>query len=151
MARSSFRRSRRSLPTPAGSCLLLPSTFCVLVLGCLTPCTCHTSFCALAVGHSAPFAYSRLRVLVLGHSSPLNSPCLCPCLRCVILLCLCFCVLPCCLTFAACTCLFSCLGVLPHCVFECPLVLSLTVFVFRAWLLRPNACFLPTLLPHNVK
>ena len=82
----------------------------------------HTSFCALAVRHSTPFAYSRLRVLVLGHSTPLNSPCLCPCLRCVILLCLCSGVFPCCpsLTFAACTFLFSCLGVLPHCVFECP-------------------------------
>ena len=46
MASLSFRRSRRSLPN---YCLLLPSTFCVLVLGRLTPCTCHTSVYLLRV------------------------------------------------------------------------------------------------------
>ena len=48
------------------------STFCVLVLGCLTPCTCHTSFCAPAVGHSTPICLFSLACACLGAFYPME-------------------------------------------------------------------------------
>ena len=126
------------------------ASYSFLSLVCLYGSSCPNFSC------QASSFYFRC-VLVLGQSTPLSSPYLFLCLF-GVFLCLCSGraesgVLPCCLslTFAACTCFFSCLGALPHFAFDYPEVLYLIVHVLCAWLLHPIACLLPTFLPHNVR